>query len=80
MLAYLPLIFDSGQFFDDLTQLLWENGCGESFNVKLRDDYVNGEIFYSLKEAQIVVEKWRREYNKNRPHSTLGYRFHGHWL
>jgi len=58
----------------------WENGCGECISGKLRDDYLNGEILYSLKEAQIVVEKWRREYNTNRPHSTLGYRFHGHWL
>jgi putative transposase len=58
----------------------WENSCSESFNGKLRDDYLNGEIFYSLREAQIAVEKWRREYNTNRPHPTIGYRVHGHWL
>ncbi len=52
----------------------WENGYCESFNGKLRDECLNGEIFYSLKEAQIVIEKWRVEYNTARPHSALGYR------
>ena len=52
----------------------WENGYCESFNGKLRDECLNGEIFYSLKEAQIVIEKWRVEYNTKRPHSSLGYR------
>jgi putative transposase len=52
----------------------WENGYCESFNGKLRDECLNGEIFYSLKEAQIVIEKWRIEYNTKRPHSALGYR------
>ncbi|MGA9570798.1 MAG: IS3 family transposase [Candidatus Acidiferrales bacterium] len=52
----------------------WENGYCESFNGKLRDECLNGEIFYSLKEAQIVIEKWRVEYNMKRPHSALGYR------
>jgi putative transposase len=52
----------------------WENGYCESFNGKLRDECLNGEIFYSLKEAQIVIESWRREYNTERPHSALGYR------
>lgn len=52
----------------------WENGYCESFNGKLRDECLNGEIFYSLKEAQIVIEKWRVEYNTRRPHSSLGYR------
>ncbi len=52
----------------------WENGYCESFNGKLRDECLNGEIFYSLKEAQIVIEKWRMEYNTERPHSSLGYR------
>jgi putative transposase len=54
----------------------WENGyyC-ESFNGKLRDECLNGEIFYSLKEAQILIEQWRvPEYNTQRPHSALGYR------
>ena len=52
----------------------WENGYCESFNGKLRDELLNGEIFYSLKEAQIVVEQWRKHYNTSRPHSALGYR------
>ncbi len=52
----------------------WENGYCESFNGKLRDECLNGELFYSLKEAQIVIEKWRMEYNTERPHSSLGYR------
>jgi putative transposase len=45
----------------------------ESFNARLRDELLNGEIFYSLKEAQIVVEGWRCHYNTIRPHSSLGY-------
>src|SRR5450631_2337793 len=52
----------------------WENGYCESFNGKLRDEFLNGEIFYSLKEAQILTESWRMEYNTERPHSALGYR------
>ncbi|QND52680.1 IS3 family transposase (plasmid) [Phyllobacterium sp. 628] len=52
----------------------WENGYCESFNSKLRDELLNGEIFYTLKEAQIVIENWRRHYNTIRPHSSLGYR------
>ena len=52
----------------------WKNGYDESFNGKLRDECLNGEIFYSLKEAQIVIEQWRMEYNTRRPHSALGYR------
>jgi putative transposase len=52
----------------------WENGYCESFNGKLRDECLNGEVFYSLKEAQIVIERWRVEYNTERPHSALGYR------
>jgi putative transposase len=52
----------------------WENGYCESFNGKLRDECLNGEIFYSLKEAQVVIEKWRVLYNTLRPHSALGYR------
>ena len=46
----------------------------ESFNSKLRDEFLNGEIFYSLKEAQILTERWRVHYNTVRPHSSLGYR------
>jgi putative transposase len=52
----------------------WENGYCESFNSKLRDELLKGEIFYTLKEAQIVIENWRRHYNTIRPHSSLGYR------
>jgi putative transposase len=52
----------------------WENGYCESFNGRLRDECLNGEIFYSLREAQIVIENWRVEYNTRRPHSALGYR------
>lgn len=52
----------------------WENGFCESFNGKLRDELLNGEIFYSLKEARVMIEKWRRHYNQKRPHSSLGYR------
>jgi transposase InsO family protein len=52
----------------------WENGYVESFNGKLRDELLNGEIFYTLKEAQVLVERWRQEYNTVRPHSSLGYR------
>jgi transposase InsO family protein len=52
----------------------WENGYNESFNGKLRDELLNGEIFYTLKEAQIIIETWRREYNTVRPHSSLGVR------
>jgi putative transposase len=51
----------------------WENGYCESFNGKLRDELLNGEIFYSLKEAKTVIEAWRRHYNTIRPHSSLGY-------
>jgi transposase InsO family protein len=49
----------------------WENGFGESFNARLRDELLNGEIFYTLQEAQIVIEAWRRHFNAVRPHSSL---------
>lgn len=52
----------------------WENGYIESFNGKLRDELLNGEIFYTLKEAKVLVERWRVHYNTARPHSSLGYR------
>jgi putative transposase len=52
----------------------WENGYNESFNGRLRDELLNGEIFYSLAEAQVLIEAWRRHYNTVRPHSSLGYR------
>jgi len=50
----------------------WENGYVESFNGKLRDERLNGEIFYSLKEAKVLIERWRIHYNTIRPHSSLG--------
>ena len=52
----------------------WENGYNESFNGKLRDELLNGEIFYSLREAKVLIEQWRRHYNQVRPHSAIGYR------
>ncbi len=51
----------------------WENGFIESFNARLRDELLNGEIFYTLREAQIVIESWRRHYNSVRPHASIGY-------
>jgi len=52
----------------------WENGYIESFNGKLRDERLNGEIFYTLREAQILIEQWRQEYNTIRPHRSLNNR------
>ncbi len=52
----------------------WENGYVESFNGKLRDELLDREIFYTLIEAQVLIERWRRDYNWKRPHSALGYR------
>jgi len=52
----------------------WENGFIESFNGKLRDELLNGEIFYTVREARVLIERWRREYNEIRPHSSLEYR------
>ena len=46
----------------------------ESFNERFRDELLNGEIFYTLKEAQVIIEQWRKHYNTKRPHSALGYR------
>ena len=51
-----------------------ENGDNESFQGKLRDELLNREIFYTLKEAQILREGWRQEYTTLRPPSALGYR------
>jgi putative transposase len=50
----------------------WENGYCESFNGKMRDQLLNGELFYTLKEAHIIIERWRIHYNTVRPHSSLG--------
>ena len=52
----------------------WENGYNESFNGKLRDELLNGEIFYCLQEAKVLIERWGRHYNTIRPHSALDYR------
>jgi putative transposase len=52
----------------------WENGFIESFNARLRDELLNGEIFYTLREAEIIIESWRRHYNTVRPHASIGYR------
>jgi len=65
-LAIKPLFIEPGS--------PWENGYIESFNGKMRDEFLNGEIFYSLKEAEILIEQWRVEYNTIRPHSALGYK------
>lgn len=51
----------------------WENGYIESFNGKLRNEVLNTEIFDTMLEAQVLIENWRRHYNKVRPHSSLGY-------
>ena len=68
-------------FFDTQVKTLyiepgspWESGYCESFNGKLQDELLKGEISYTLKEAQVLIERWRRDYNTIRPHSSLGYR------
>ncbi len=52
----------------------WENGYCEAFNPRFRDELLNAELFYSIREAQILIEQWRRHYDTVRPHSALGYR------
>jgi putative transposase len=52
----------------------WENGHIESFHDKLRDECLNRELFGNLREARVILESWRLEYNERRPHSSLGYR------
>jgi putative transposase len=52
----------------------WENGYVESLNGKLRDELPNGDIFYTVAEARVLIERWREHYNRVRPHSALGYR------
>ena len=52
----------------------WENGYCESFNARFRDELLNGELFYTLREAQILIEQWRIHYNTVRPRSALGHR------
>ncbi len=51
-----------------------ENGYVESFDGKLRDELLNGELFNTLREAQVLIERWRRHYNEERPHAAFGYR------
>lgn len=51
----------------------WENGYVESFNARLPDELLNGEIFFTLREAQIIIASWRRHYDAIRPHASLGY-------
>ena len=51
----------------------WENGYIESFHSRLRDELLNRELFYGVKEAKVLVENWRMDYNHHRPHSSLGY-------
>jgi transposase InsO family protein len=52
----------------------WENGYIESFHGRLRDELLNRELFYSVKEAKVLAEDWRLDYNHHRPHSSLGYK------
>ena len=52
----------------------WENSYIESSNGKLQDELLNGEVLYTLREAQVVIERWRQAYNQICPHSALGYR------
>ena len=52
----------------------WENGYVESFNARLRDEFLDGEIFYTPREVQVLTERWRWQYNHVRPHQSLGYR------
>jgi len=52
----------------------WKNGYCESFNSKLLDELLARDIFYDLREAQILIQAWRRQYNTARPNSSLGYR------
>lgn len=59
---------------DVLPGSAWENGYSESLNARFRDELFDGEVFYSLREAQILIEQWRKHHNTKRPHSALGYR------
>ena len=52
----------------------WENGYIESFNGKLRDELLDGEVFNTLAETRVLIERWRRHYNTVRPHNALSYR------
>jgi len=52
----------------------WENGDGESLMGTLRDEWLNGELFFTLREGQVLIEQWRKHYNQYRPHRALGYK------
>jgi len=65
-IGYKTLFIESGN--------PWENGHIESFNGKFRDELLNRERLYTLDEAKILIEMWRKEYNQIKPHSVLGYR------
>jgi putative transposase len=65
-LGIITLYIEPGSF--------WENGYVESYVGKLRDELLNGEVLDTLMEAKVIIEGWRKEYNRYRPHSSLGYR------
>ena len=52
----------------------WENGFVESFNARMRDELLNGEIFFTLLEAKVIIGMWVKHYNTIRPHSSLNYK------
>jgi transposase InsO family protein len=64
---------------EDLPHSPWENGYVESFNGKLRDECLNGEVFETLLEAQVLIERWWHEYNTFRPHSVRSQIFSDSW-
>lgn len=72
-MGYYCFIHRCGFSRPDPKSFPWENGYIESFNGTLRDELLNGEIFTTLFEAQVLIEDWRKEYNQIRPHSSLGY-------
>lgn len=70
---YLPFFFSGVKTLYIEPGSPWENGYNESFNGKLRDELLNCEIFATLIEARVLIERWRKKYNTLRPHSSLGY-------
>ncbi|WP_083484335.1 integrase core domain-containing protein [Loktanella sp. 3ANDIMAR09] len=56
------------------TRSPWKNGCCKCLDARFRDDFLNAEVFYALREAEILIEKWHRRYDTVRSHSALGYR------
>ena len=62
----------------------WQNGFAESFHSRLRDEFLDGEVLYSVRHAQVRLENWRRDWNEARLHSSLGYvtprHFAGKWV